>query len=156
MSLLVTTSPLILTLGTIVLSLLLLAIAYPDRYILTRPLPSLPGPRGLPILGNVLHVLPWTGRTLEWLGMLIARYGDVCTFTLPRWGRGILINRPEWLAHIKQRECPWSLIFVIVSDLGADMRVLDDMQRYARGPKEVAIFSEFPGRKTPVASDEPV
>lgn len=30
---------------------------------------------------------------------------------------------------------------------------IDDMQYYARGPKEVAIFTEFPGRKTPVASE---
>lgn len=29
------------------------------------------------------------------------------------------------------------------------------MQRYSRGPKEVAIFTEFPGKKTPIASEGP-
>ncbi|KAI0677746.1 cytochrome P450 [Trametes maxima] len=133
MSMLSTADPLPLAVGVLTLSLVLLAIAYPDRYVATRALRGVPGPRGLPVVGNLLHVLPWTGRTLEWLKFLVDTYGPLCTFTLPKWGRGILINRPEWLAHIKQY----------------------DMQRYSRGPKEVAIFTEFPGKKTPIASEGP-
>ncbi|KAJ3551970.1 hypothetical protein NM688_g4406 [Phlebia brevispora] len=50
---------------------------------------------------------------------------------MPPWGRVILINRPEWLEYIKQ----------------------GDVQRYSRGPIAVALFTEFPGRNTPVGSE---
>ena len=102
MSLLTTGDTLTLTAGVLCLSLVLLSIAYPDRYVGTRPLSDIPGPRGLPIVGNLFQALPWLGHTLEWLKTLIDEYGPLCTFTLPKWGRAILINRPEWLAHIKQ------------------------------------------------------
>lgn len=103
MPLLTSVDPLTLTVWVLLLSVVLLAIAYPDRFVTTRALHGLPGPRGAPILGNALQIIPWQGRALDWLKHLIDTYGPLCTFTLPLYGRGILINRPEWLAHIKQR-----------------------------------------------------
>ena len=80
----------------------LLCIAYPDRLVATNARPDLPGPRGHPLVGNLLQAIPWQGRILDWFDHLLSNYGPVSTFTLMPWGRGILINRPEWLAHIKQ------------------------------------------------------
>ncbi|OSD02319.1 cytochrome P450 [Trametes coccinea BRFM310] len=131
MSLLVTADPLVLTGGVLLLSISLLAIAYPDRFVTSRAIHNVPGPQGIPILGNVLHVIPYQGRTLEWLKYLIDTYGPLCTFTLPVYGRGILINRPEWLAHIKHHDMHW----------------------YSRGAHELAILGEFPGRKTPIVCE---
>ncbi|KAL1944350.1 hypothetical protein VTO73DRAFT_3535 [Trametes versicolor] len=128
MPLLTSVDPLTLTVWVLLLSVVLLAIAYPDRFVTTRALHGLPGPRGAPILGNALQIIPWQGRTLDWLKHLIDTYGPLCTFTLPLYGRGILINRPEWLAHIKQHDIQW----------------------YSRGSQELAILTEFPGQRTPI------
>ncbi|TBU46495.1 cytochrome P450 [Dichomitus squalens] len=109
----------------------LLCIAYPDRLVTTNARPDLPGPTGHPLFGNLLQAIPWQGRILDWFDHLLSSYGPFCTFTLLPWGRGILINRPEWLAHIKQA----------------------DMKAYSRGPYAIEIFTEFPGGRTPVASE---
>ena len=90
-----------LTIGLVSFSLVLLVVAYPDRHVTTMPRPDLPGPKGFPLLGNLLQVIPWRKRPLVWLKSLHNAYGPVCTFTCPPWGRGILINRPEWLVHVK-------------------------------------------------------
>ncbi|KAI0744628.1 cytochrome P450 [Earliella scabrosa] len=131
MAAIITAAPLVLTAGVAALSAVLLFIAYPDRYVTTNPRPDLPGPKGLPVLGNLLQVIPWRYHVLQWFIRLIEAYGPICTFTFPPWGRGILINRPEWLAHIKKA----------------------DMQKYSRGPIAVEVFSEFPGGMAPVASE---
>ena len=102
MAAIITAAPLVLTAGVAALSAVLLFIAYPDRYVTTNPRPDLPGPKGLPVLGNLLQVIPWQYHVLQWFIRLIEAYGPICTFTFPPWGRGILINRPEWLAHIKK------------------------------------------------------
>ncbi|VDB98242.1 unnamed protein product [Peniophora sp. CBMAI 1063] len=123
--------PTVLTAGIVVVSALLLSIAYPDRYVTTRSRPDLIGPKGAPIVGNLLQVIPRHRRMLGWFKQLNENYGPVATFTLPPWGRGILINRPEWLLYVKQA----------------------DIQKYSRGPVARALFKEFPGGKTPVASE---
>ncbi len=91
-----------LTATCLCISALLLYVAYPDRLVATNAREDLPGPKGLPLIGNLLQALAWRGKMLEWLKLLQDSYGPLCTFTLPPWGRGILINRPEWLLHIKQ------------------------------------------------------
>ncbi|KAJ8482009.1 hypothetical protein ONZ51_g5633 [Trametes cubensis] len=123
-------NPSLLALGMICLSVTLLAIVYKDRYIGTRPLHGIPGPRGYPIVGNFLQVIPWHGQSLEWLKYMSDTYGSLCTFTLPIYGRGILVKHPEWIAHVRQH----------------------DMVRYAHGPNEIALMSEFPGSRVPIAS----
>ena len=97
-------SPAVLTVGTVLVSVILLYIAYPDRYVTTLPRPDLRGPKGTPLLGNLIQVIPWHKRMLSWFKQLQDTYGPACTFTLPPWGRGILITRPEWLQHVKQGE----------------------------------------------------
>ncbi|TBU46500.1 cytochrome P450 [Dichomitus squalens] len=109
----------------------LLYIAYPDRLVTTNARPDLPGPKGHPLVGNSLQAIPWQTRILDWFDHLLSNYGPACTFTILPWGRGILINRPEWLAHIKQA----------------------DMKMYSRGPYANKIFHEFPGGRAPVASE---
>ncbi|EJF57473.1 cytochrome P450 [Dichomitus squalens LYAD-421 SS1] len=109
----------------------LLYIAYPDRLVTTNARPDLPGPKGHPLVGNSLQAIPWQTRILDWFNHLLSDYGPACTFTILPWGRGILINRPEWLAHIKQA----------------------DMKMYSRGPYANKIFHEFPGGRAPVASE---
>ncbi|KAI0759034.1 cytochrome P450 [Fomes fomentarius] len=93
MSVFNTTEPVTLAAGAFLLSFTLLYIAYPDRYVTTNPRPDLPGPKGLPILGNLLHAIPWRWHVLKWFGLLLDTYGAFCTFTFPPW---------EWLAHIKK------------------------------------------------------
>lgn len=74
---------------------------YPDRYVGTEARPELPGPKGLPLIGNVFDVLPWKGKRSLWYQYIFKKYGPLCTYTMPAWGRMIFINRPEWLAHLK-------------------------------------------------------
>lgn len=131
MSLLNTLDPWTLTLVALTFSGALLCIAYPDRLVTTNPRLDLPGPKGHPVVGNLIQAVPWQGRILDWFNHLSSTYGPVCTFTLFPWGRGILINRLEWLAYIKQA----------------------DMKAYSRGPYARKIFTEFPGGRTPVATE---
>ncbi|KAI0677744.1 cytochrome P450 [Trametes maxima] len=130
MSILLTGDSLVLTAGVLFLSATLLVIAYPDRYVRTRPLKGIPGPRGAPLVGNFVQALQWQGHSLGWLKYLSDTYGPLCTFTLPIYGRGILIKSPEWIAHVRQH----------------------DMQKYAHGPNEIALMTEFPGKRAPIAS----
>ncbi|RPD60602.1 cytochrome P450 [Lentinus tigrinus ALCF2SS1-7] len=113
------------------ISAFLLYVAYPDRLVATNPREDLPGPKGVPLFGNLFQALAWRGRMLQWLKHLQDRYGPLCTFTFPPWGRGILINRPEWLLHVKQ----------------------GDNQIYSRGLVAIEIFTEFPGGRTTVATE---
>lgn len=83
-------------------ALLLLWVAYPDRYVGTHPRPDLSGPTGNPLFGNLVQVFPWRYRFLLWLEHMHTLYGPLWTFTMPPWGRGIVINRPEWLSHVKE------------------------------------------------------
>lgn len=80
------------------------AVRYPNRCIGTIDRPDLPGPRGAPVVGNLLLVFRARNTMLALLSALERRYGPLFTFTLPGWGRNIMINRPEWLEHMRQRE----------------------------------------------------
>ncbi len=95
------TSPSIQAAGILLFLGVALAILYPNRYVGTESRPELPGPRGFPIVGNLFQVLPYRTKTLSWIQRMLSKYGNLITFTMPPWGRGIMINRPEWLAHVK-------------------------------------------------------
>ncbi|KAF7790411.1 hypothetical protein EIP86_001366 [Pleurotus ostreatoroseus] len=58
-------------------------------------------------------------------------YGPLFTFTLPGWGRNIVINRPEWLEHVRK----------------------GDATKYGKGAIVRDVFSQFPGKAAPVSSD---
>ncbi|KAJ7575285.1 cytochrome P450, partial [Mycena floridula] len=118
------------TTALIVITLALILL-YPNRLIGTRNRTGIPGPRGFPLVGNLFSILPWRFRSVEWVERMHTRYGDFFTVTTPPWGRAIVIGRPEWLAHVKA----------------------GDTTRYSRGPIAKEIFSEFPGKRTPVASE---
>ncbi|KAF7796095.1 hypothetical protein EIP86_007266 [Pleurotus ostreatoroseus] len=90
-----------------------------------------PGPKGLPFIGNVLQVWPNRRRMIKWMEEQTCVFGPLFTFTIPSWGRTIVINRPEWLAHVKK----------------------NDLVGYTRGSVAVDVFRQFPGVKTPVASE---
>ena len=128
-----------LTVGLVFFSLVLLAVAYPNRYVTTMPRPDLPGPKGFPLLGNLLQVIPWRKRPLVWLKSLHNAYGPVCTFTCPPWGRGILINRPEWLVHVKHGALQYASV---VRREGDDYRLapLEATRARARITRVVAAF----------------
>ncbi|KAF8994556.1 cytochrome P450 [Cyathus striatus] len=111
--------------------LAVLAWRYPDRCIGTHSRPDLPGPKGIPIIGNMLLVFAHRDRMLGLLHKLEANYGPLFTFTLPYWGRNIVVNRPEWLDHVKKR----------------------DTIAYTKGDVVRDVFSQFPGPNTPVATD---
>jgi hypothetical protein len=80
---------------------LVLVIKFRDRYVFSSKRDDLPGPKGFPLVGNLFQILPWKDRPLEWLIYMTGRYGAICTLTLPPWGRALVINHPQWLAHIK-------------------------------------------------------
>ncbi|KAK0184460.1 cytochrome P450 [Armillaria mellea] len=108
-----------------------LAFKFNDRWIGTKYRPDLPGPRGWPLIGNTILVFRHRNSMLHLLGKLQNSYGPLFTFTLPYWGRNIVINRPEWLEHVKKR----------------------DTLRYIKGGVVRQVFSQFPGPHTPVATD---
>ncbi|KAH9920287.1 cytochrome P450 [Fomitopsis serialis] len=111
----------------------LLAYNYPNRCIGTVDRPDLPGPRGLPLLGNMLLVFQNRNGMLRFLDNMEATYGPLFTFTLPNWGRNIVINRPEWLEHMRK----------------------GDTTIYAKGEVVRDVFSQFPGSTTPISTDGP-
>jgi hypothetical protein len=84
---------------------LYLAFKFNDRWIGTEYRPDLPGPRGWPLIGNIILVFRHRNSMLCLLGKLQNCYGPLFTFTMPHWGRNIVINRPEWLEHVKKRPC---------------------------------------------------
>ncbi|ESK97209.1 cytochrome p450 monooxygenase [Moniliophthora roreri MCA 2997] len=104
---------------------------YSDRPIGVRARTDLPGPRVIPFLGNLLLVYPHRKRMLMLMDELQETYGELFTFTMPGWGRNIVVNRPEWLEHIRKR----------------------DTQLYGKGPVELAIFGEFPGERSAFGSE---
>ncbi|KAG7447082.1 cytochrome P450 [Guyanagaster necrorhizus] len=109
----------------------LLIILYPNRSVGVSARNNIPGPSGLPCIGNLLQVFPYRRRMISFMELLNKVYGPLSTFTIPGWGRLVVINRPEWLAHVKK----------------------NDISMYTRGPVAVSIFEQFPGLGTPVASE---
>ncbi|KAL1757862.1 cytochrome P450 [Schizophyllum commune] len=106
-------------------------VALPVFWVLhTRsPLPALP--YRLPWIGNLLQLIPWRNNVVGWLEYIQEQYGEICELYLPLWGRILVIGHPAWLQHVKQ----------------------GDTDRYSRGPIAIGVFKEFPGPKTPVASE---
>lgn len=82
--------------------LVLLAAKYPDRYVGTRSRRDLSGPKGFPIFGNLFQIIPNVKRMIFWMDTMDATYGPMYTFTMPSWGRCIVVNHPSWLEHIRK------------------------------------------------------
>lgn len=102
-------TPMELTLPTLILlslafTLLYLVLRYPDRYIFTPPRPDLPGPRGVPLFGNLFQFYPWRAKSIQWMCWMLPQYNDLVAVTMPPWGRALVIGRPEWLVHVKLSE----------------------------------------------------
>ncbi|CAG8629853.1 13425_t:CDS:2, partial [Ambispora gerdemannii] len=76
------------------------AIKYPDRAAGTRARPDLKGPKGLPIIGNLITTLRKIETFNDYLLELTKKYGDIYTLTLPGPRRMIMINTPELLEYI--------------------------------------------------------
>nr|CAG8553650.1 5668_t:CDS:2 [Entrophospora candida] len=89
----------ILTVFTIISGYIInLLIKYPNRAIGSTDRADLKGPSGLPIIGNLL-LIRRSENYLTFLNDLFLKYGNVVTFTLPQFGRVILLNSPshiEW------------------------------------------------------------
>lgn len=90
--------------AALLLFVIIVAARYPNRCIGTFDRSDLPGPRGLPLIGNMLLVFKHKDGMLKFLALMEDKYGPLFTFTLPSWGRNIVVNRPEWLEHIRKRK----------------------------------------------------
>ncbi len=95
-----------LVVALIVLAIILFVALYPNRCVGVSAREDLPGPRGLPLVGNLFQIWPNRRRMIPLMEELGRKYGPLSTVTLPGWGRMIIINRPEWLAHVKQSTFP--------------------------------------------------
>ncbi|KAG0255400.1 hypothetical protein DFQ27_006292 [Actinomortierella ambigua] len=93
-----------LELGAAAVGLLLVGamLKWPDRAIGTRARPDLKGKgdRGLPLVGNLFHIIRAGEDSLWYLDSLFKRYGNVVTFTIPGAGRFVDVNTPEAMQHI--------------------------------------------------------
>ena len=85
-----------------IILLALTVLWYPDRYVGTYSRQDLPGPKGIPVLGNFLQILPHVKRMIFWMDEMNNKYGPLYTFTMPGWGRCIVINHPIWLEHMRK------------------------------------------------------
>lgn len=86
---------------------------YPRRCVGTQDRPELPGPPGLPVIGNMIQLFQQRARMIGYLGDLERQYGPVFTFTMPFWGRNIVIQRPEWLDHVRRRRILFSFSEIV-------------------------------------------
>lgn len=77
-----------------------LRLKYPATAFGTKPRHDLPGPRGLPLLGDLLEVYPHRLHILSWITSMGRQYGELFSWTVPLTGRTIVINRPEWIDHV--------------------------------------------------------
>ncbi|TRM61022.1 cytochrome P450 [Schizophyllum amplum] len=92
-------------------------------------LPALP--YRLPWMATCCSYFRGATTSSDWLAHIQEQYGEICELYLPLWGRILVIGHPTWLQHVKQ----------------------GDTERYSRGPIAIGVFKEFPGPKTPVASE---
>ncbi|GJE95571.1 cytochrome P450 [Phanerochaete sordida] len=97
--------------------------AYRDRAFGSSSNTGIPGPKGVPVLGNLRQLLPYKEDFMGWLSTNEAIYGPLFTYTVPGFGRSVVIDRPEWLEHVKKK----------------------DMIAYGKGKRTLAIFREFFG-----------
>lgn len=82
--------------------LIWLILAHRDRAIGSSPNTGIPGPKGSPIQGNLNELLPYKEDFMGWLSKNEATYGPLFTYTVPVFGRSIVIDRPEWIEHVKK------------------------------------------------------
>lgn len=82
--------------------ILYILIKYRNTAFGVRPRPDLDGPRGLPLLGNMIEFLrrPRTQNYQHQLRNHEVRYGPCYTVSLPGVGRIINITEPEMLDHV--------------------------------------------------------
>ncbi|CAI2175104.1 19479_t:CDS:10 [Funneliformis geosporum] len=78
--------------------LIYLVIKYPDRCIGTRPRTDLDGPKGYPLIGNLLEI--HDKGLVKFMIETLIKYGPNATFSLPGLGRVITINNPECIEQI--------------------------------------------------------
>ncbi|CAG8663398.1 12871_t:CDS:2, partial [Ambispora gerdemannii] len=76
-----------------------LVIRYPNRAIGTSARLDLKGPKGHPIIGNLVFHAHNAERYPDHLSELSQKYGETCTYTLPGM-RFILISTPKHLEHV--------------------------------------------------------
>lgn len=76
-------------------------IRYPSNAIGTRPRPDLDGPRGHPIIGNLLWAIK-NKDPLRWQVWAQEKFGNGYTVTLPGLGRLIDVSKPEWIEHVQK------------------------------------------------------
>ena len=134
----------------IVIVIMFLISCSPDRYLGTHHRPDLPGPRGWPLLGNTLDIFLNRKRMLMRFHELGSYYGELFSVTLPIWGRTIIINHPEWLEHVKKG--------ALYHNARNRMLILStphpaDTVRYGKGNATLAIFAEFPGKRSAFGSE---
>ncbi|KAJ8509368.1 hypothetical protein ONZ45_g8459 [Pleurotus djamor] len=60
---------------------------------------------------------------LRWFGACQAKYGECFTFSMPSWGRVVVINVPQWLEIMRK----------------------GDNITFGKGEAALSIFREFPG-----------
>jgi hypothetical protein len=74
---------------------------YRRSVLFVRPRPELPGPPGLPLIGNFWEIVttPTTGF-LQSQERNFAKYGRVYTMAIPFVGRTITVKDPEILNHV--------------------------------------------------------
>ncbi|EKM52815.1 uncharacterized protein PHACADRAFT_261462 [Phanerochaete carnosa HHB-10118-sp] len=118
-----TSNPLLTASGGGILLVMSFIYAYRNRAIGSSPDTGIPGPKGVPVLGNLRQLLPYKEDFIGWLSSNEAIYGPLFTYTVPRYGRSIVIDRPEWLEHVKKK----------------------DMITYGKGENTLAVFREFFG-----------
>ncbi|GJE95572.1 cytochrome P450 [Phanerochaete sordida] len=96
---------------------------YRDIALSSSPNSGIPGQTGDPILGNLYELLLYKKDYMGWLSSNEDIYGPLFTYTVPGLGRSIVINRPEWLEHVKKK----------------------DMIVYGKGKRTLTIFRRFVG-----------
>ncbi|CCM05456.1 uncharacterized protein FIBRA_07676 [Fibroporia radiculosa] len=82
-------------------------------------------------VGNLLDILPHLADMLSYFSKLHSQYGDLVTFTLPGFGRTIIIDRPEWLEHVRK----------------------NDMVVYGKGERTLVMFTAFLGGWSPFGAE---
>ncbi|CAG8592829.1 568_t:CDS:2, partial [Ambispora gerdemannii] len=95
---------------------------YPNRAIGTSARLDLKGPKGLPIIGNLVLTAQNAERFNDHLSELSRKYGETCTYTLPGM-RIVVISTPKQVEHVLK----------------------DNFQNYLKGPHSKRVIRELFG-----------